>query len=190
MELDNALYFDNSIRWREWLQHNHNKAKEIWLIHYKKNSGKAGISYDEALTEAICFGWIDGRLRSIDEERYIIRYSPRKTRSIWSKFNREKAEELIKSGRMTEAGLVKIKEAKENGYWDSAYTNKEQEEIPSDLEGALIKDDKAWYNFQHFANSYRNNYIGWINNAKTEETRNRRISEVVKRASSNIKPGM
>jgi len=91
---------------------------------------------------------------------------------------------------MTDAGLAKIKEAKSNGYWDSAYTNKEIDKLPLDLKNALMLDKDAWDNFQRFANSYRNNYIGWVNMAKSEETRKRRISEVVKRSSMNKKPGM
>ena len=97
---------------------------------------------------------------------------------------------LIASGKMTEAGLAKIEEAKRNGYWDSAYTNRITDELPLDLKNALLLDKDAWCHFQRFANSYRNNYIGWVNMAKSEETRQRRISEVVKRSSMNKKPGM
>ena len=129
-------------------------------------------------------------MKSLDDEKYIIRYSPRKAKSVWSKLNKEKAEKLIASGKMTDAGLAKIEAAKKNGYWDSAYTNREIDELPLDLKNALILDEDAWDNFQRFANSYRNNYIGWVNMAKSEETRKRRISEVVKRSSMNKKPGM
>ena len=151
---------------------------------------QGGISYDKALEEALCFGWIDGKMRSIDEEKYKIRYSPRRERSVWSKLNKEKAEELIESGKMTDAGLVKIEDAKKNGYWDNAYTNRNAEELPLDLRDALMQDKDAWYNFQRFANSYKNNYIDWINMAKSDETRKRRIEEVVRRSSMNKKPGM
>ena len=164
-------------------------AHEAWLIHYKKHTNKVSISYNQALEEALCFGWIDGKLQSIDEEKYRIRYSPRKGRSVWSKINKEKAEELIKSGKMIDAGLTKIEEAKKNGNWDSAYTNRNIEKLPIDLRDALLQEKDALYNFQRFANSYRNNYIGWINEAKAEATRTRRIKEVVKRSSMNKKPG-
>jgi len=190
MELDRALYFKNSREWRKWLERNYDRENEAWLIHYKKRSGKSGVSYSEALDEALCFGWIDSRLKRIDEERFVLKYSPRKSKSVWSKVNKERAERLIEAGRMTDAGLAKIEEAKESGLWDTAYTNKVRERMPSDLKKALLTDKNSWNNFQGFANSYRNMYIGWVNGAKTEETRNRRIVEVVKRSLMNKKPGI
>ena len=190
METSESLFFKNGQEWCTWLQQNHTEKNAVWLVHYKKSSGKTGITYEEALEEALCFGWIDGKMKSLDDEKYIIRYSPRKAKSVWSKLNKEKAEQLISSGKMTEAGFAKIEEAKSNGFWDSAYTNKEIEELPLDLKNALILDKDAWYHFQRFANSYRNTYIGWVNIAKSGETRKRRISEVVKRSSMNKKPGM
>ena len=89
METSEALFFKNGQEWRTWLKQNHAGKNAVWLIHYKKGSGKTGINYDEALEEALCFGWIDGKLKSIDEEKYVIRYSPRKTKSVWSKLNKE-----------------------------------------------------------------------------------------------------
>ena len=183
------LYFPNSYEWRNWLLQNHDKEKEVWLIFYKKNSGKTGISYDDTLEEALCFGWIDGKMRSVDEEKFIIRYSQRKTRSVWSERNKEKAELMILQGRMTDAGLAKIEEAKKNGLWDRAYTSRREAEIPPDLEAALQKDKQAWTNFHNFANSYRNNYIHWINSAKRTETREKRISAVLEQSRLNKKPG-
>jgi uncharacterized protein YdeI (YjbR/CyaY-like superfamily) len=190
MEVNEALHFDNGKQWHNWLSKQHATASEAWLIHYKKHINKNGISYDDALEEALCFGWIDGKMQGIDEEKYMVRYSPRKVRSVWSKLNKERALKLIESGKMTDAGMAKIEAAKKNGYWDSAYTNKQPDELPLDLQHALIQDTNAWYNFQCFANSYKNNYIGWINRAKSAETRKRRIAEVVKRSSMNKKPGI
>jgi uncharacterized protein YdeI (YjbR/CyaY-like superfamily) len=190
MNIDKALRLKDSQEWRKWLEHNHDKETEAWLVMYKKRSKETGLQYDEALEEALCFGWIDGKLKSIDEERFILRYSPRKANSVWSKINRDKAELLIARGRMTIAGLAKIEEAKQNGLWDAAYTNKIRDEIPSDLKKSLMENSKAWNNFESFANSYRNMYIGWVTNAKTEETRKRRIAEVAKRSALNKKPGI
>ncbi len=190
MELDKALYFKSSRAWRRWLEKNHDKESEALLIHYKKGSGKSGVSYSEALDEALCFGWIDSRLKSIDDERFVLKYSPRKSKSIWSKVNKERAERLIEAHKMTDEGLARIEEAKKNGLWDAAYTNRVKERMTSDLKKALLTDRIAWNNFQNFANSYRNMYIGWVNSAKTEETRNRRIAEVVKRSHANKKPGV
>lgn len=190
MELDKAIYFADSSEWHKWLEKNHDTADEAWLIHYKKNSGKTGVGQREAVEEAICFGWIDGKLRSIDDDKYILRYSPRRRGSVWSKINRDAAEELIESGRMQEAGFLKIEEAKKNGNWDNAYTSRQPEEMPDDLIKALEKDTVARDNFYAFANSYRNNYIGWLNSARTEATREKRIEEIIRRARENIKPGM
>ena len=189
-DLDNALFFQNKEGWRKWLEKNHSIFKEIWLIHYKKSSKKKNITHFEAVEEALCFGWIDSTLKKLDEERYILRYTPRKNKSVWSKINKETAEKMIMQCKMTQAGLEKINSAKKNGFWKTAYTNKIRDKIPSDLEKSLHSDKIAWKNFQNFANSYRNMYIGWVKNAKTDETRTKRINEVVKRSRKNKKPGL
>ena len=190
METSTILHFKDTQEWHKWLLQNHNKEKEAWIVIQKKHSNKIGIRYDESLEEALCFGWIDGKMMSINKEEFILRYSPRKSKSVWSKRNKDKAEELVTQGRMTFAGLATIKEAKKNGSWEEAYTSKLKDEIPYDLEAALLKNKTAWLNFQKFANSYRNMYIGWIVGAKTEETRKRRITEVIKRSILNKKPGI
>jgi uncharacterized protein YdeI (YjbR/CyaY-like superfamily) len=159
-------------------------------VHYKKNSHKSSVTLADAVEESICFGWIDGKLISIDEEMFILRYSPRKANSVWSKINKERAERLIESGEMTDAGLIKIGEAKKRGLWDTAYTSKTKDSIPEDLREALSADRNAWTNFQRFANSYRNGYIRWVTGAKTEKTRAARIKEVIKRSALNKKPGI
>jgi uncharacterized protein YdeI (YjbR/CyaY-like superfamily) len=183
----NGIYFSNNDEWRKWLSINHDRVPEAWLFIRKKRSSTAGISYDEALDEALCFGWIDGKMQSIDKDRFILRFSPRKTRSVWSKRNREKAETLISQGRMTAAGMAKIEEARKNGLWNAAYTSRTADEIPADLEAALSQNGTAQANFHNLANSYRNMYIGWLNSARMEETRKRRIAEIVKRAELNHK---
>ena len=188
--LENALYFKNGDEWHQWLKLHHDREAEAWLVYYKKDTGKRGVSYNEAVDEALCFGWIDGKLMRLDEEKYVIRFTPRKSRSVWSRINRDKAEKLIEAGKMTPAGLARIEEARHNGFWENAYTNKKRERMPSDLKKALLEDKKAWENFSSFANSYRNMYIGWVNDARKAETRGRRIEEVVKRALVNKKPGI
>lgn len=185
--MDQALYFEDREAWRNWLKKNNDEASHAWLIFYKKSSGKKGISLEDSVDEAICFGWIDDRLRSIDSERFVLRFSPRKMKSVWSKINRERAERLMESGRMTIAGLAKVEEAKKSDYWEKAYTNKIKNAMPSDLEKALMIDKKAWDNFQNFANSYRNMYIIWVNGAKTDETRVERIKRVVEQSLKNKK---
>ncbi|MFC2035405.1 YdeI family protein [Chloroflexota bacterium] len=190
MELSKAFDFKNSQEWHKWIQKNHESENEAWLFIYKKNSSKLGIGYDRAVEEALCFGWIDGKMQSIDEDKFVLRFSPRKAKSIWSKINRERAELLIARGKMTDAGFTKIEEAKRNGLWEAAYTNKRKDMVPTDLEVALLENSMARANFHSFANSYRNMYIGWVTGAKTKETRKRRIVEVVKRSTLNKKPGI
>ena len=185
--MNNALSFKSRKDWRKWLEKNYDKESHVWLKLYKKGVGRREITLDESVEEAMCFGWIDGKLKKLDYERYILRFSPRKAKSVWSKINKERAIALIKSGRMTAAGLAKIEEAKKNEFWDKAYTNKTKEVIPLDLKEALMKDNKAWDNFQNFANSYRNMYIGWVNNAKTTETRMKRIKKIVQQSRHNKK---
>ncbi len=186
----NTLLFKDRNEWRSWLEKNHTTSNEVWLIHYKKSLGKKSLNHFDAVEEALCFGWIDSKLKKLDEEKFILKYSPRKSKSVWSKINKENAEKMISLGKMTKAGFDKIEEAKKQGFWDSAYTNLVKERLPSDLKKALIVNKTAWYNFQNFANSYRNMYIGWVKNAKTKETRKKRISQVVKNSLDNIKPGI
>jgi len=190
MSPDNVLYFKSRDEWHTWLEKNHNKSNEAWLVHYKKSSSKKSVNHFDAVEEALCFGWIDSKLKKIDDESFILKYSPRKKKSVWSKINKEKAEELISLGKMTQAGLDKIEEAKRQGLWDTAYTNLVKDRLPSDLKKALMVNKMAWANFQKFANSYRNMYIGWVKGAKTKETREKRIDEVVKRSLQNKKPGI
>ncbi len=169
------------------MEANHDRFDSIWITIRRKSSREGGISLEEAVEEALCFGWIDGRLRRVDFERFALRFSPRKANSVWSKINKDRAEKLIESQRMTIAGLTKIEEAKESGWWDSAYTNRFEEKIPIELENALKKEQTAWENFQRFANSYKNMYIGWVTSAKTNKTKLKRIEKVVKQAKENRK---
>jgi len=190
IESANALFFKNRNEWRSWLEKNHTISNEVWLIHYKKSLGKKSLNHFDAVEEALCFGWIDSKLKKIGEEKFILKYSPRKSKSVWSKINKKNAEKMISLGKMTKAGFDKIEEAKKQGFWDTAYTSLVKERLPPDLKKALVVNKTAWYNFQNFANSYRNMYIGWVKNAKTKETREKRISKVVKNSIDNIKPGV
>ena len=190
MEITETLYVKNRKEWRDWLQSNFGSKKEIWLIYYKKHTGKLRIPYADAVEEAICFGWIDSTVKRVDEGIYVQKFTPRKLRSLWSVLNKGRAEEMIQTGLMTAAGLEKIEEAKKNGRWEEAYTSNRKAEAPKGLITALLADQEANRNFNNFAVSYQNMYINWINDAKKDETRQRRIKEVVRRSSKNQKPGM
>ena len=190
MDIAGQLYLTNRADWRTWLEQNHHTEKEVWLIHYKKHTGEPCLPYEDAVEEALCFGWIDGLLRRIDDEKYILRYSPRRKKSVWSDLNKQRVEKLIEQGRMTGAGLAKVRQAKENGEWDKAMSRDEDPPVPSDLERALAANMNARTNFYNFAPSYQKQYIWWITNAKKTETRARRIEETVRRSGQNKKPGI
>ncbi len=177
----------NRNEWRNWLSQNHNKKDYIWLTLKKRNSRNKGINLEEAVEEAICFGWIDGKLRKLDDTKFLLRFSPRKANSVWSKINKERAEKLVEAGKMSPEGLATIKQAKISGAWDCAYASKTTDPVPADLAEALMKNEPAWSNFQKLANSYRNMYIGWIVGAKTKENRTRRIERVTELAGLNKK---
>lgn len=185
--MDERIEVEDREGWRNWLTQNHDKKNAVWLTFQRKHSSKKGIGLDEAVEEAISFGWIDGKLRKLDETRYILRFSPRKPKSVWSKINRERAEMLIKAGRMTPSGLTTIEQAKSSGSWHNAYTNKVKGDVPADLKEALRENGTAWANFRKFANSYRNMYIGWVDASRTSETRIRRIQKVVEQSRLNKK---
>jgi len=189
MEQEGTLFFTNRAEWRLWLERNHDTETEGWLLLYKKHTGKAELQLSEAVEEAICYGWIDGKLRRIDDERYILRFSPRRPKSVWSKINKERAERMTEEGKMTTAGLEKISEAKQSGKWDIAYTSREKPNLPEDLKKALIGNPKAWKNFNEFSNSHQFMYVYWVSDAKRETTRKKRVQQVLERSARNERPG-
>ena len=190
MKITETLYVKNREEWRNWLLNNFDSKPEIWLIYYKKHTSKPRIPYNDAVEEALCFGWIDSIIKRVDKKIYVQKYTPRKARSIWSDLNKKRAEKMIKTGLMTSAGLIKIGEAKKNGRWEEAYTSKKKVEVPQDLKETLLANKEAINNFRNFAKSYQNMYINYINMAKKEETRIRRIRKVVEMAEKNQKPTM
>ena len=126
-------FFDTAAKWRQWLTKNNAKSDGLQLRFFKKASGKKSMTYHEALDEALCFGWIDGRSNSFDAESWIQKFTPRRPKSIWSKRNREHVARLIKEKRMTEAGLKQVDAAKKDGRWDSAYDSPKNMKVPADL---------------------------------------------------------
>jgi len=173
--------FKNAAQWRAWLAKNHGKEKELWLIFYNKASGKSAMPYEEALEEALCFGWIDSFLRKIDSGRRAIRFSPRKDKSTWSARNKRLAEELIAGGRMTAAGLAKIMTAKRNGSWSALDKIDIRLEMPADLLRALSAEDGLLEIFNILSRTRRKQYMFFVESAKREETRKKRIAEAVSR---------
>jgi uncharacterized protein YdeI (YjbR/CyaY-like superfamily) len=184
------LHVTDRQEWRAWLEKNHAMEKEVWLIYFKKHTGNPRIPYDDAVEEALCFGWIDSIVSKIDEDKYCQKFTPRKEKSSWSELNKKRVERLIKQGRMTEIGLAKIETAKKNGAWNKTATSKMTFDIPIELEEALSADAEARTFFYSLSPSYRKQYIGWIAGAKKKETRKKRTSEAVKLLNKNQKLGM
>jgi len=191
MRIPKTLYVTNRDDWRAWLEQNHEAEKEVWLIYYKKHTRRPSIPYDDAVEEALCFGWIDSIVQRIDNERYAQKFTPRKNNSRWSESNKRRVRKLLEAGKMTPAGLAKIGD----GVLGAEERSKPESEakgpvIPEYLEEALRVNGKAWENFNSLAPSYRRQYIGWIMAAKKAETRDRRIREATELLMRNEKLGM
>jgi len=190
MEITETLYVKTRNEWRDWLSKNYNTKKEIWLIYYKKHTGKERILYDDAVEEALCFGWIDSTVKKIDEEKYAQKYTPRNVKSNWSELNIKRVEKLIKEEKMTDTGLSKFNPQYKNYNKVKEVEKTELIIIPADLLSALKRNKIALKYFNNFAPSYKILSIKWIDNAKKEITRQKRIKEVVNLASENKKIGM
>jgi len=180
VKVGKTLYVKTRLEWRRWLAEHHQAAHEIWLIYYKKVSGKPRIPYNDAVDEALCFGWIDSILKPIDAHKYAQRYSPRKKTSKLSDMNRERVRRLIKAGRMTKAGLAAIE-----------HTGKGAVTLPPDIVKRLQEDPTIWKNFQRFPASYKRIRIGWIAAARhRREAFEQRLRYFLKMTAQNKRFGM
>ena len=191
MKMSKALYVTNRDDWRAWLKRNHSSQKEVWLIYYKKHTGKPRIPYDDAVEEALCYGWIDSTVKRIDDEKYAQKFTPRNEKSNWSELNKKRARKMMKAERMTEVGLAKFKQAgRQRNEKAISEPPKKRLVTPPDLKKALSVNKKTLQTFNDFAPSYRRLYIAWITAAKRKETREKRIKQTVKWSAENKKPGM
>ena len=169
--------FNSSAEFREWLENNHDRVPELWLGFYKKRTGKKCITYREALDEALCFGWIDGVLKNVDETSYKRRFTPRKAKSYWSAVNIRRANELAKLGRMASSGMTAFeKRGTESGKYSFESRPKK---LPSAYEKQFKANPAAWEFFQAQAPWYQRTSSFWIVSAKQEETRQRRLATLI-----------
>lgn len=180
------LFFKTDIEWREWLIDHHHESKGVYLIFYKVSSRKLSMHWEEAVKVALCFGWIDSKVKRLDEERREQYFSPRKPKGVWSKLNKNYIEQLIKEDLMDRSGLKAVQLAKENGSWD-ALNDVDNEVIPSNLKKAFDKHPKAFENYKNFAPSYRRSYLYWLYSAKRVPTQQKRITEIIRLCAANIK---
>lgn len=178
--------------WHSWLQKNHLRSKGIWLVYYKVGKSKPRLPYNDIVEECLCFGWIDGLARKLDDERAMILITPRKPKSVWSAVNKQRVDVLISNGLMMPPGIEKIEIAKQNGSWDALTASDkavQTNQLPDDLLKAFKGKKTALSNFKAFAPSTRKQFLSWIDSAKTEETRNKRLQQTVLMSEANKKPG-
>jgi uncharacterized protein YdeI (YjbR/CyaY-like superfamily) len=179
-------YPKNRKAWRSWLQKNHIGKQHVWLIIYKKGTGKPSVTYDEVVEEALCFGWIDSKPNKRDDESYFLFIAPRKPRSPWSAVNKKRIEILLQQNKIEEAGLNKIEEAKKDGSW-KLLDKIEALEMPATLKKAFAKNKPSLKNFTAFPAGVKKQIYQWIISAKTEATIQKRIEETVLLAEKNIR---
>ena len=171
----------------EWLKTNHNSESELWVKIFKKQSGIPSVTWNDVVVEALCWGWIDGVKKSIDDQAYLQRITPRTARSNWSKRNREHVERLIDEGRMEEAGLAHVRAAKADGRWENAYTASEME-VPEDFLAALNDDPTAKQFYETLTKSSRYVIAHGLLSAKKAETRERRFAKFLGMLANEEKP--
>ena len=171
-------------QWRSWLAEHHAAITGVWLVSYKKATGKPRIEYEEAIEEALCFGWVDGKANTLDEERSMLWFAPRKPRTGWSRPNKQRVARLLAAGLMAPAGLAKVEAAQADGSWNSLDAV-EALEVPLDLARALAAYPQAARNFEAFPRSVKRGILEWIVQAKRPETRVARIAETARLADEN-----
>jgi len=184
-----TVYCPDLQSWRKWLERHRDSNREIWIRYPKKHTGKPSVTHSDALDEALCHGWIDSLVKRIDDDWYAVKFTPRTNNENWSAVNRKRVTELIKAGRMTAAGMAKVKYDR-----GSKPRTAPKLELPSTLplfiSRHLKKNARAWENFQKLAPSYRRRYVGWILFAKREETRLKRLKETTVMLAANQKLGL
>jgi len=182
-----VVHFEKAEILNDWLEKNHLESSGIWLRIFKKNSGVLSVNYDQALDEALCFGWIDGQVKSYDEQSYIQKFTPRRTRSMWSKRNIEHIKRLENEGRMRPSGIKEAEAAKTDGRWDNSYDSPSNMTIPEDFLNELSKDPvtSGFFNNLNKTNKYA---IAWrLQTAKKPETRAKRMKAIIEMLSKGKK---
>jgi uncharacterized protein YdeI (YjbR/CyaY-like superfamily) len=180
----NSVHPLTRAEWRAWLEQNHTRAEGVWLITWKKATGQPRVEYDEAVEEALCFGWVDSKPNKLDDARSMLYFAPRKAGTGWSRPNKERVERMLQAGLMAPAGLAKVEAAKQDGSW-AALDAIERLEEPPDLASALDANRAARAYWDAFPRSVKRGILEWISTAKRPETRATRIAETVRLAAEN-----
>ena len=182
------LHPGSRAEWRAWLAEHHDRSDEVWLVLWRQRSGRAGLTYEESVLEALCFGWIDGKSARLDDERTMLRFSPRKRGSGWARSNKLRVERLLAEGLMTEAGLALVEEAKRDGSW-TKLDAVEDLVVPDDLAAALAAHPGARETWDGFSRSVRRAALARIVEAKRPETRAKRVAETARLTARGERPG-
>ncbi len=190
MPSEEEIRLETREEWSTWLEENHASSNGVWMLFYKKHTGRPRVPYDDAVIEAIRYGWIDGKVMTVDEDSYKQRFSPRRKRSNWSAINRERAERIIEEGSMTPSGSEKIDEARQNGMWERALWDRRMPPMPAELAEALGSDPDVARSFDSLAEGYRREFVRYVAEAKRSETRVRRSGRVVDMVRNGERPGM
>jgi uncharacterized protein YdeI (YjbR/CyaY-like superfamily) len=172
--------FKTAAAFEEWLDKHYKKADGLWMKIAKAGTGIKSIAFPDALDIALCYGWIDGLRRALDDEYYVQKFTPRRDKSVWSVINKNKVAQLIKEGRMKEAGYAAIEEAKKNGRWDNAYHSPANAQVPDDFQKALDKNKKAKAFFAKLSSQNRFAIIYRLQQVKREETKKKKIEQYIK----------
>ena len=184
------LHVKTRAQWRRWLSKNHNQSEGVWLVFFKKDSGQPTLAYDDAVEEALCFGWIDSIIKRRDETSYLRKLTPRKPDSRWSVSNKKRVEKMIREGLMKPPGMALFEAAKQSGAWDDNDPPAVSLQLSEAFQNALNKNKQAEAFFDGLAPSYQQQFIAWINVAKREETKARRIKESVALLAKGKRLGM
>jgi uncharacterized protein YdeI (YjbR/CyaY-like superfamily) len=186
-----TLYLSTRKQWRQWLTKNHKTVKEIWLVYYRKETGKLSIPYEDSVEEALCFGWIDSIIKKLDNDSYARKFTPRTNITKWSNPNKKRMSKMLAAGLVVKAGLATIENIKLAADKSGEAPKKPSAiEIPDYIREAFKQNKTVWDNFNALAKSYQRDYILWISSAKKEETRVRRIAEAIKLLKQNQKLGL
>jgi uncharacterized protein YdeI (YjbR/CyaY-like superfamily) len=179
---------ESRAHWRAWLAEHHAGSREVWLVLWRPRSGRTGLTYEEAVQEALCFGWIDGQAAGLDDQRTMLRFSARRPGSGWARSNKLRVERLLADGQMAEAGLARIEEARRDGSW-TMLDEVEDLVVPGDLAAALAGHPGARERWDGLPRSVRRAALVWIVQAKRPETRARRVAETARRTATGERPG-
>ena len=191
MKMTRTLIARDGAEWRAWLAANHEREQEVWLVYFKASSAQTGIDYETSVEEALCYGWVDGLIQKIDDEKYARKFTPRRPGSFWAASNKKRMEKLIAEGRMTPVGLAKYDPlAPESASELGQKVRRAEIPIPEEIRQGLQTNPRAWESFQGLPPSHQRQYVSWIISAKKAETQQKRLAEALEMLEQGKKLGL